>query len=283
MKKFVLLAETGADIPKDLAERYGIYIVPMHVSFGNTVKDDGSFPTEEVCQYYDRTGTVPKTVGCNPEDFTGILDEIHAKYPQAHIIYMAYSAVTTCSFQSGCIAAEGRDYVSCFDTKQVTAGQCAAVIRMAQELEAHPEWTVEEALAAARRISDSVRFCFIPSNLDYLRAGGRVSNPTAILGNLLGLHPCIEVLDGVLTATKKYRGKMEKAVPRLMREFVAASNHSRREIWMGYTPRFSEELRQLCHSVAEELGFQSIHWIHTGGVITAHGGSNAFCIAGFAE
>ena len=32
---------------------------------------------------------------------------------------------------------------------------------------------------------------------------------------------------------------------------------------------------------ARELGFQKVHWIMTGGVITTHGGPNAFCMAGF--
>lgn len=52
---------------------------------------------------------------------------------------------------------------------------------------------------------------------------------------------------------------------------------------MGHTPGFTEELKQKANALAQELGFQMIHWIHTGGVITTHGGSNAFCIAGFAK
>ena len=283
MNKFILLAETGADIPRDLAQQYGIYIVPMHVAFGDVVKDDGSFPTTEVCDYYERTGRVPKTMGCNPEDFTRIFDEIHAEHPESHIIYMAYSAVTTCSYQSGKIASEGLDYVSCMDTKHVTAGQGAAVIRMAQELERHPDWSLEEALAAARRICDSVRMCFIPSNLDYLRAGGRVSNAAAICGNLLSIHPRIELLDGYLKATRKYRGKMGKVLTHLISDFVDENDLDRGELWMGHTPGFTEELKQTADRLAREFGFQLIHWIHTGGVITTHGGANAFCIAGFAR
>ena len=283
MKKFILLAETGADIPKDLADRYEFYIVPMLVGFGDVVKDDGSFPTTEVCEYYERTGRVPKTMGCNPEDFTKIYDQIHAQHPESHILYMAYSAVTTCSFQSGKIAAEGRDYVSCIDTKHVTVGQCSAVIRLAQQLEQHPEWTLAQAEEAARQICGTVRMCFIPSNLDYLRAGGRVSNATAICGNLLGIHPKIELVDGYLRATKKYRGRMGKVLCRLISDFVAENALEREELWMGHTPGFTEELKQKANALAQELGFQMIHWIHTGGVITTHGGSNAFCIAGFAK
>lgn len=281
MQKIVILAETGSDIPKALAEKYGIYIVPMHVTFGDEVKDDGTFPPEEVCSYYEKTGQLPKTSGCNPEDFTKIFNEIYKKHPDCHIIYMAYSAVTTCSYQSAMIAAEGNEHISFLDTKQVTVGQCAATIRLAQELEKHPEWSVEEAVEAAKRIIASVKMCFTPSNLDYLRAGGRVSNATALCGNILSIHPKIELLDGYLKATKKYRGKMRKVVLSLISDFVSEQKLDRQEIWMGCTNGFSTELKEEAMKVAYELGFQKVNWLMTGGVITTHGGPNAFCMAGF--
>lgn len=60
MSKIILAAETGADIPPELAQRYNIQIVPMHVSFGDVTRDDGTFPSEEICAYYERTGELPK-------------------------------------------------------------------------------------------------------------------------------------------------------------------------------------------------------------------------------
>ena len=93
-KKIVLVAETGADIPGSIAERWGIHIVPMHVTFGSETRDDGTFPSEEICAYYDRTGDLPKTSGSTPEDFTKAFDALHAKWPDAQILYLAYSSVT---------------------------------------------------------------------------------------------------------------------------------------------------------------------------------------------
>ena len=81
MKKYVIVAETGSDIPKDYAERYGIWIVPMHVAFGTDVRDDGTFPVEEICEYYKKTGKLPTTSGSNPEDFTIVFDKIFKEYP----------------------------------------------------------------------------------------------------------------------------------------------------------------------------------------------------------
>lgn len=78
MGKIILVAETGADIPPHEVERYGIQIVPMHVSFGSETRDDGAFPPEEICAYYERTHELPKTSGSTPEDFRIVFDGIHA-------------------------------------------------------------------------------------------------------------------------------------------------------------------------------------------------------------
>lgn len=175
MRHIILTAETGADIPPETARRYGIYIVPMHVAFGDAARNDGDFPSEDICAYYERTRELPKTSGNTPEDFIQAFDQIHTEHPEAHILHLAYSAATTCSYQSARIAAEGRGYVTSLDTKTVTIGQYSIVVRMAQLLEKHPEWEIGQAVPAAEELIRRSRMCFIPDELEYLRAGGVIT------------------------------------------------------------------------------------------------------------
>ena len=207
MKQIVLVAETGSDINPVLAAEYNIKIVPMHVSFDHETMEDGAFPVEKIVDYYEETGKLPKTSGSTPGDFETAFDRIHAEYPDAQLLYLAYSAVTTCSMQSAVLAAEERDYVTILDTKQVSAGQCNVVIAVAELLRQHPDWTMAEAVRAAEDLIARAKMCFMPENLEFLRAGGRVSNVAFLGAKLLNLHPVIEILDGKLVATKKYRGK----------------------------------------------------------------------------
>lgn len=280
MEKIILLAETGSDITSEVAKQYGIYIVPMHVSFGEVTKDDATFPAEEVCIYYERTGRLPKTSGSVPEDFEKIFDRIHEENPDSKILYLAYSAVTTCSYQSAQIAAEGRDYITSVDTKQVSVGQYAVVITMAKLIKEHPEWTVEEAAEKAREVSESVHMCFVPDTLEFLRAGGRVSNAAALCGSLLKIHPQIEILDGYLQATKKRRGSMKKIAPQLTANYMKEQQLDLEEIWLIYSPGLDEEVKELSEAAARQCGAKKITWVRTGGVITTHGGPGAFGVVG---
>ncbi len=283
MKKIILVAESGADLTPEQAQRYHIQIVPMHVSFGSETRDDGSFPPEEVCHYYEKTGTLPKTSGSVPEDFIRVFDDIHTRYPDAQILYLAYSAVTTCSYQSAQIAAEGRDYVTSIDTKFVSAAQGVIVLKMAQLLEEHPDWDISEAVSAAKEVMRRTRMAFIPNDMEYLRAGGRVSNAAALCGKLLSIHPLIEIIDGYLTATKKLRGKFLVLVPKLIAKYAEENALDRDELWLIWGPGFPDEVRTAAENAAFNCGFKKISWVKTGGVITTHGGKSAFGIVGLSE
>lgn len=280
MGKIILLAETGSDITKEVAEKYGIYIVPMHVSFGEVTRDDGTFPAKEVCEFYERTGKLPKTSGSVPEDFEKVFDRIHEEHPDGEILYLAYSSVTTCSYQSGQIAAEGRDYVTSLDTKHVSVGQYVVVVTMARLLKEHPEWTVQEAAKRAEKVSESVRMCFVPDKLEFLRAGGRVSNAAALCGTLLKIHPQIEILDGYLKATKKHRGSMKKVVGKLTADYIREQKLDLDEIWLICSPRMSDEVMENAEKAALRCGAKKVTWVRTGGVITTHGGPGAFGVVG---
>ena len=282
-RNIILTAETGSDIPQELAQELGILLIPMHVSMGQDTLDDGTFPPEDICTYYNRTGRIPTTSGSTPYDFESVYDRIFAENPNAQILHLAYSAITTCSYHSGELAIEDKPYaknVRLVDTKHVSVGQCAVVLAVDKWLNDHPDATLDEAVAMANTISQQTKMCFIPNNLDYLRAGGRCSNAAALVGNLLQLHPCIEILDGKLIAGKKYRGKLDKQAAVLLQDFTKKHQLNKDHIYFINTPYMDEAVRTALDNEAAALGFQKVTWIRTGCVITCHGGPGAFGIVG---
>ena len=285
-KKILITAETGSDISREMAEELGIQLIPMHVSLGSETLDDGTFPPEDVCAYYDKTGKCPTTSGSTPYDFETIYDQLFAEDPDLQILHLAYSAVTTCSYHSCELAIEEKPYarnVRIVDTKHVSVGQCAVVIGVLGWLAEHPDATLDEAATAAVKIGEQTKMCFIPDNLDYLRAGGRCSNAAALVGNLLQLHPCIEIIDGRLIAGKKYRGKLCKVAPLLLKEFAAKHNLKKDHLYFINTPYMNEGVREALNAEAAAMGFEKITWVKTGCVITCHGGPGAFGIVGTVE
>ena len=110
-----------------------------------------------------------------------------------------------------------------------------------------------------------------------------VSNAVCLGSRILHIHPCIEIQDGKLVATKKYRGKMKKIARQLILDYIEDYNLDRSILWFVRTVGLSDDIRIIAEETAKECGFQKIQWLQANGVITTHGGPAAFGLAGFTE
>lgn len=279
MSEIVIIAESGSDVPAAEAAELGIEIVPMHVSIGQKTIDDGELPPAEMLEECRQLGVLPRTSGCTPGDFSVVLDRVHAEHPNAQILYIAYSAVTTCSYESARTAAEGRDYVYMFDTRHVTIGQGFVVTQTARHLAENPDISVEELMAWSEELASRVRMGFVPGDLGYLRAGGRLSNTAFVGATLLRIKPIIELIDGKLVATKKLRGNMEKAAIGLMDHMALQGDYDTDVVYLLHSAGLPDSIQRAAEEHARELGFKSIRWYESHNVITSHCGPGSFALA----
>lgn len=279
MAKIIVTAETGCDIPIAEAAELGVELVPMHVSIGEKTIDDGDLSAAEMLEQCRQIGVLPKTSGCTPHDFQLAFDRIHAEEPDAQILHVAYSAVTTCSLASAEAAAEGRDYVATIDTRHVTIGQGLVVRELVSWLSEHPEATLEEARERAEALSARTRMAFLPGDLGYLRAGGRLSNVAFLGATLLKIKPVVELVDGKLVATKKLRGSMASAAVALIDYLVLREEFDPARVVFVKSPGLPEQVQQTAEAHARDLGFQDVEWYDTGNVITSHCGPGALGVA----
>lgn len=279
MSEIVIIAESGSDVPAAEAAELGIEIVPMHVSIGQKTIDDGELPPAEMLEECRQLGVLPRTSGCTPGDFSVVLDRVHAEHPNAQILYIAYSAVTTCSYESARTAAEGRDYVHMFDTRHVTIGQGFVVTQTARHLAENPDITVEELMSWSEELASRMRMGFVPGDLGYLRAGGRLSNAAFVGATLLRIKPIIELLEGKLVATKKLRGNMEKAAIGLMDHMVLQGDYDTDVVYLLHSAGLPDAIQRAAEEHARELGFKSIRWYESQNVITSHCGPGSFALA----
>ena len=281
MKKYYIVTETGGDLLAQDVEKYEIEVVPMHVQMEGESRDDGDFPVTEVFESYRRTKVLPKTSATNPHEYKEAFDRILAKNPDAHIIHAAYSAITTASYHNAVLAAEGMTNVTHIDTKQVTGGQRAIVLKIAQFIQANPDATPQQIKEYGENLAKQCQFAFFPGDLEYLKAGGRVSNAAYLVASMLNLKPLIEMIDGKLVGTKKYRGTNEKVFVKFLDEYLTYNKFEKETFFMVYSPGMADSLKKQLEDVAAKHGYAGFTWVPTGCVIATHAGPGAFGVGGF--
>lgn len=278
MGRYVIVADSGSDISPEDAERHGIVIVPMHVTIDGKLIDDGDIPVGNMFERFRELGTMPKTSGPNPGDFATVFDGIHERDPEATVLYLAYSAATTSTFESARIAAEGRDFVVTVDTESASAGQMAIVMRTVRYLEGNPDATRGEVVAFVDDLKPRVHMGFIPGDLEYLRAGGRLSNAAFLGARLLKIKPVVELIGGKLVATMKLRGSMTKAALKMVDTFSRSATRPLDDckVLLIRSAGLSEGVQRAVEDRLREKGLELVRWVDAHNVVSCHCGPGSF-------
>lgn len=162
----------------------------------------------------------------------------------------------------------------------VTGGLTAVVMYAVTLLEKEPRIDPVHLIEKIESKVPKSRLAFIPGSLDFLRAGGRVSNLAYLGGALLKIKPCIELVEGKLVSTKKYRGNMSNVAEKLMRDYLNQYDIDRQQIYFIYSIGLSGNIKQRINEIANETGFKNTTWIQAGAMISTHSGPGGFGIAG---
>lgn len=281
MRKYTIVTESGSDLSDEIVKKHHIQMLPMHVLLGDKGYPDGAISIEELCGYYEKTGKVPTTSAVNPDEYRKALEKIRAEDPDTIIIHISYSSLLSSTFQNSMIADEGMSNVYHIDALNVSAGLGLVVIKTIQLIEKTPDIAPEDLVELVKKYANSTKFSFIPGNLDYLRAGGRVSNAQYLGAIVLRLKPLIEVSEGKLLSTKKYRGSLKRIVKQMINDFFAEfHNVDKSQICVVYVYEMDKEIKEDIEKYAQELGIEEIIWLKAGAVITSHSGPGGIGIAG---
>ena len=280
MRKYIITTESGSDLSKEMIDRYNVRVIPMHVTMGDQTSPDGSFDVQTAFDYYDKTGNLPKTSGTSPQDNAEVYKQVFSEYPDANIIHIGYSAVTTVSFNAAKIAAQDFDNVYLVDSKHVSIGAAAVVKATAQFIETHPDTGPEEIVAFVENVRERTQMVFMPKTLQYLKAGGRVSSLAFHSANLLKIQPSIVLENGYLVPGAKYRGSFDSCLKKMVNNFFKNHDIDPDTVLIVGAPGVEDSQKEKVFDLLKENGIEKATWMQAGAVISSHGGPGAIGISG---
>ena len=215
MNKVVIIVDSTCDLPKELAEKKDVVILPLTVNFPDATYYDGvDITTPELYKMVAERGELPKTAAITLGEIYNIFEKyIDLGYD---IIYTGISSCMSKSYENAVMMskefAEGR--IEVVDSKNLSTGIGLTVLKAC-------EWrdqgkNVHEIAELMRETVELVRSQFIVDTMEYLHKGGRCSGVAKLFGTILKIKPLIVVRDGKMTVGGKPRGKIEACVDKLI-------------------------------------------------------------------
>lgn len=209
----ILFTDTDTDLTPEEANDYGYHLISMPY----TVDDHEIYPyvdfkTFDYQVFYNelRDGKLPKTSAISPMDYRNYFEPF---FREGHdILYVHFSRAMSGTFNAMNIAIEElkEEYPNAnfytIDTKGITICSLNIVKEVGDLYKAGK--SIDEILKWAETEVDKFATYFYADNLKFFKNSGRVSNLSATMGNILGIHPIIYMdSEGKMTSLTKCRGK----------------------------------------------------------------------------
>lgn len=209
MEKIKITCDSTCDLTDALYMQYGVTVVPLGITLGETLYHDGIDVTAKgVFDYVAKNGVLPKTSAVSVGEYEDIFRPfVEDGYK---VIHINISSEFSSCYQNACLAAEELGGVYPIDSRNLSSGSGHLVL-LAAEL-AKEGKTAEQIVSILNEKKEKLDVSFVLQTLDYLKKGGRCSSVTALAAGVLQLRPEIEVYEGKMRVGKKYRGKMEKSI-----------------------------------------------------------------------
>lgn len=205
--KYKLIADASCDIPKDLAEKYDITLVPIEVRFGEDIYPQG-LETKEFYNKIYETGLIPKTSMPNQFLFEEIMTPFVNK-PDVHVIVLTISSEMTATIHQveGAVQALKMQNVTYRQSTVTTWAQGAILVELAKFIEKNDDLT--SVINKLDELISKVKLVAVIGDLKYLRASGRLSAAGAVMGSMLNVKPIITLAGGKVTNEAKVMGEVK--------------------------------------------------------------------------
>jgi len=282
-RRVAIVSDSGADLPADIWDQFGIQMVPLRVNFGNESHLDKVGMTARVFwAELDRNPLHPKTSQPPPGDFRRAYELLSSHFE--HVVAVSLTGTLSGTYQAALSAASRvskPDQLTVVDSKNVSVGMGLVVLCAAENAQAGKP--AAEVLAALERAVAHTRTYGALPDLSYAVRGGRIPQPWRWLARALplGFLLGIDGRGGVkIRGILRRRSDRVSALVRLAtqdRLLKSGSTPLRLAIAHANSPEAAEALRAACTAVFPNL--ESILVSDLGPAYGAHGGPGTLALA----
>jgi DegV family protein with EDD domain len=282
----VVVTDSTASLPPEVAAEHGIVVVPLQVVIGADVFDEGAEgATPELVAAALKEFRPVSTSRPTPAALLEVYDRV-ARDGATGIVSVHISSDMSGTFESAQLAARGAKVpVVAVDSRQV--GVATGYAALSAAAVAAAGGSAQDAADAALARAAGSSSLFYVDTLEYLRRGGRIGAAAALFGGALAVKPLLQIADGKVQSLERVRTS-GRALARLEGLAVQAAGESQVDVCVAHLAspdRAAQLTEHLTDRLADNLGGRDVWCGELGAVLGAHVGPGmlAVCVAPLLE
>jgi DegV family protein with EDD domain len=250
MTRVRIVTDSASDIPADLVAALGIVVVPLSISFGDTIYLDGEdLSTEEFYRLLATNPHFPRT----SQPSVGRFEQVYAQArdDDADVVSIHLAGGLSGTLNAARTAASNVEgariqFVDSLGASMIEGALVIEAARLAADGLPAPE--------IARRVEarrPAVYGLIMLDNLAHLQRGGRIGRAQSLLGTLLNVKPLVEVAGGEVNPVQRVR-TATKALQELTNDARSRQPLAALRILHSNAPALVEQLLPMLQPLAPD-------------------------------
>lgn len=267
-----ITSDTSCDLSKEILEKNNIKTIPIVVLLGDKELYDGvNVQVEDLFTYVQESKKLPKTAARSKEEYKEFFEQFTNN--GSTVVHIGLSSQLSVSYQNAVDAAKeiGEDKVFIVDSLSLSTG-IGLLLLHASELVRKGK-TAKQIYEIETDRAKSVQASFVVDTLEYLYKNGRCSALAMFGANLLKIHPSLQLIEGKIVPTQKYRGKMDMILKKYIDDSLAKfSNPDTTRCFVTHSSADPSLVEEIVTYVQSKNIFKEVLVTVAGPTITSHCG-----------
>lgn len=274
--KIKITVDSTVDLPKKFINENNIKVFPIIIMLDDRECLDGvNITTEDIFAFVKATNILPKTAANNIQTYTEEFQNI-LKSGYDAIIHFALSSGISSTCKNAQLAASELKNVFVIDTQSLSTGMGIQVLECIDLVNKGLE--AKEIVQKIEEKKNKVQASFVLDQIKFLHKGGRCSTIALLGANIFKIKPCIEVVNGKMVMTRKYRGNLDMVLKQYVTETLKLKEPDGNKIFIAHSKMDEKYVKLVKDILKNEYNFKEIIEADAGPTIVSHCGENTLGI-----